>query len=439
MNVFTHMKTHPYVASLMTAIVAVVSIAGGVLAWGPDRPTFTTAKPADYITFNSITDNPAYGDERNFFRVKPADASDSAYSDKVALEPGKEYEGYAYFHNNAAVNLNLVATDTTMRIELPAVVDGSAKTNAFVRASNAKPVEVFDDTTLTSSSAVALRMVPGSATIHSRGAVDGKTLSDSLITSGVRLGYNNLDGKVPGCNEFAGYVTFRFVADQPNFSVEKKVSKHGADAWTKSYKAQPGETVDFLLKYKNTGSTTQKDVVIKDTLPTGMTYVAGSSVLANPSHPKGVKTDDGVTTKGINIGSYNPGQNAWVKFSAKVAEKDALECGATTLTNKQTVETNNGSKSDTAAVVVEKDCDKPKKIEVCELESKKIITIDEKDFDSTTQSKDLSKCNTTPDTPVTPETPSELPQTGASNMLQIFAVGALSYAVVLYVISRRSL
>lgn len=67
-----------------------------------------------------------------------------------------------------------------------------------------------DDIKLKNGSAgdIAVRYVPGSATIHSK-VVDGKTMADSIITTGAPLGYNALDGKVPGCNEFAGYVTFR--------------------------------------------------------------------------------------------------------------------------------------------------------------------------------------------------------------------------------------
>ena len=440
MNLLKKLQSHPVVSSFAAIIVAVAATAGVTLAWGPDRPTFTIQKPADYITFNSITNNPAYGDERNFFRVKPAAADNSAYSDTVALEPGKEYQGYVYFHNNAAANLNLVAKDTSMRVELPAVVNGSAKTNAFIRASNARPVEVFDDTTLTSSSAVALRMVPGSATIHSRGAVNGQQLSDSLITSGVKLGYSELNGDVPGCSKFAGYVTFRFVADQPNFTVDKKVSKHGENKWVESYKALPGETVDFLLQYKNTGTTKQSDVVIRDELPKGMTYVAGSAKLGNPSNPNGVKTDDGVTTTGLNVGAYNPGQNAWIIFSAKVPTKEALACGVNTLKNTETVKTNNGSKSDTADVVVTKECDtttpEEKNIKVCEIETKKIITINENQFNDTKHTLDMSKCA---DTPTTPATPTELPQTGvsANSLASFLGLGALVYAGALYSASRR--
>lgn len=472
MNIFTSIKSHPYISSAVATVLAVATIAGGAFAWGPDRQLFTSANPADFVTFNSITDNPAHGYEPNFFQVKPADASDSAYSDKIKLEPGKEYEGYVYYHNNAAANLNLVAKDTTMRVELPAVVDGTATTNAYVSASNATPREVFDDATLTSSSAVALRMVPGSAKIHSHGAVDGQKLSDSLITSGVKLGYDKLDGKVPGCDEFAGYVTFRFVADQPNFTVEKEVSKHGANKWGESYKAQPGETVDFLLQYKNTGSTVQNDVVIKDELPKGMSYVPGSAKLGNPSHPQGVKTNDGVTTTGLNVGSYNPGQNAWIIFSAKVAAKNELECGTNTMTNKQIVKTKNGSKSDTAKVVVDKECkDKPepKKIQVCDTTTNTIITIREDEFNGDIHTKDLAKCESIEacdienGTIVTidrstyednrdryttdltkcedePTVPAELPKTGlTSSLMSLLGLGALSYTTALYFSSRNRL
>lgn len=493
MSIFTLFKSHPFIISAIATVLAVAGIAGGVLAWGPDRPTFTAEVPADYITFNSITDNSAYGDERNFFRVKPADAPNSAYSDNVALEAGKEYQGYVYFHNNAAANLNLVARDTTMRVELPAVVDGGAKTNAFINSPDAKPVEVFDDATLTSSSAVAIRMVPGSATIYSNGAVNGQKLDDSLITSGVKLGYDKLDGKVSGCSEFAGYVTFRFVADQPNFTVEKQVSEHGKNKWSKSYQAQPNETVDFLLKYKNTGTTLQKDVVIKDSLPKGMTYVTGSTTLGNPSNPQGVKTNDGVTaTTGINVGSYNPGQNAWIIFSAKVDNKETLKCGENTLENKQIVETNNGSKSDTAKVVVTKTCPTPepepelKKIKVCRLKDKKYpVTIEESSFDSNKHSMDpadcedkptpepepqpekikvcdtkynkivnidqsaydenrsrytadLSKCDEAKEGPAPEEPVAELPQTGPSGpVMSLVGLGTLSYTTALYLTSRR--
>ena len=68
-------------------------------SWGPqDRATFTWAAPATYPTFNSITDNPFIGDERNFVRIKEYGTEDN-YSDDVYLEDGKEYEIKVDFTN----------------------------------------------------------------------------------------------------------------------------------------------------------------------------------------------------------------------------------------------------------------------------------------------------------------------------------------------------
>jgi uncharacterized repeat protein (TIGR01451 family)/LPXTG-motif cell wall-anchored protein len=428
-------------------IAAAVIIPAAVFAWGPSRQTFTTAAPADYITFNSITDNPAHGDERNFVQVREASASNTTYADEISLSAGKEYVMYMYYHNNAASNLNLVATGSYAKAEIPAVVpNGSNGTKAvgYVGATNANPTQVWDDVSFknTTGGDIALRYVPGSATIHNFGATDGATLSDNIITSGATLGYNALDGKIPGCNEFAGYVTFRIKADQPNFTVSKQVRAAGTATWSENVATKNGDTVDYQIEYKNTGTTEQSNVVLKDVLPQGVEYIPGSTYLKNASNSAAKNVSDNlVTAGGINIGNYTPGSNAFVKFSAKVNTKEAdLKCGDNVLKNVASANTNNGSKSDDANVTVNKKCE-PGKITVCELATKKIITIKESEFDTAKYTKDLSKCADTPVTPpVTPPTPPELPQTGVGeNIVAVLGLGALIASVGYYIASRRAL
>ncbi len=429
-------------SAIVAIIAAAIIVPVAVMAWGPDRTTFTTAKPADYITFNSITDNPAHGDERNFMQVREASASNTTYADEISLSAGKEYVVYMYYHNNAAVNLNLVATGTYAKAQIPAVVpNGSTgtKANGFVGASNAKPTEVWDDISFKNSTGgdIALRYVPNSATIHSFGKVDGMKLSDNIVTSGATLGYNALDGKIPGCNEFAGYVTFRIKADQPNFDFSKQVRTAGTTTWGESVAAKNGDTVDYQLEYKNTGTTQQNNVTLKDKLPKGLDYIKGSTYLINASNPSPKNVSDNIVTEGgLNIGDYTAGSNAFVKFSAKVNSKD-LECGKITLKNIATVHTNNGSKSDDANVTTSKECPPVvKKIQVCELETKTVISIKETDFDASKHSKNLEDCAPTPEVP---ETPTELPQTGAGDVAAIAGLAALIASTVYYVASRRAL
>ncbi|MDB5179601.1 MAG: exported protein of unknown function [Candidatus Saccharibacteria bacterium] len=429
-------------SAVVAMVAAAIIIPTAVLAWGPDRPTFTIAHPAGYVTFNSITDNPVQGDERNFVQVKDASASNSTYSENASLTPGKQYTVFVYYHNNAASNLNAsgigVAHGAYIKAQIPAVVaKGSTGTKAvgYVGAANATPTEVFDDVTFSNSTAgdIALRYVPGSAKIYNKGATNGSTLPDSIVTTGTPLGYNALDGTVPGCNDYAGYVTFNITADQSNFDLQKQVRVAGTTAWSESVNAAPGTTVEYQLTYKNTGTTEQNNVVLKDTLPTNLSYVAGSTYLKNVSNPTPKLINDTLTTStGINIGNYAPNSVAYVKFSAKVASETALSCGTSTLHNVATVETNNGSKQDSADVVVAnpKDC-APGTINVCQLSTKTIVNIKESDFDASKYSKDLSVCTTTPP---------ELPRTGMSeNIVAVIGLGAIVASVAYYIASRRAL
>ncbi|PKM60699.1 MAG: hypothetical protein CVU99_06655 [Firmicutes bacterium HGW-Firmicutes-4] len=206
--------------------------------WGPDRETYTVAEPADHVTFNSITDNPQLGDERNFVRIKE-DSETTTYTDNVTLEPGKVYQVMVYYHNNAESNLNDsgvgIAKNTTLKMEVPGVVKAGVKAvfTGTINSSNANPASVYDEAygTNETSGDVALRYVSGSATVGSNGAVDKATLPDSLFTTGTNLGYDSLDGVIPGCNEYSGYVIFKIRVDQPNFTVSNEVHKTSVEGW----------------------------------------------------------------------------------------------------------------------------------------------------------------------------------------------------------------
>jgi uncharacterized repeat protein (TIGR01451 family)/LPXTG-motif cell wall-anchored protein len=422
------------VAAIVTAAVVVPAVA---FAWGPvtGRQLFTTAAPADYVTFNSITDNPVQGFEPNFMQIKDASASNSTYTDNIKVQDGKEYTVFVYYHNNASSDLNAsgvgIAHGAFVRSEIPAVVNGTAQSVSYVGAANATPGQVFDNVTLTSDSALNLAMVPGSAHIYNKGLTNGMTMPDSIVTTGDPLGFDKLDGVVPGCNNYAGYVTFNVKATSSNFTVSKEVSKHGANAWTKNYTAQPGETVDYLIQYKNTGTSLQNDVALKDQLPTGETYVNGSTTFTTPLKANSKATDD-ITRAGINIGSYNAGGGAYAIFSATVASNDSLAvCGPNTLTNTASAIVNGTTKQDTAVVTVNKTCTTTTTVQACDTTTKQIVTINKSDLSNSKYTQDLTKC-----TPVV--TPPQLPHTGASeNILAFTGLGAMIASIVYYVRSRR--
>ncbi len=356
LTTFTQKISNKTLVTLAIALIAVLVIPISAFAWGPARQTFTIETPATYVTFNSITNNPAHGDERNFMQVREKDARNETYADEINVTGGKEYVVYVYYHNNAASNYNAsgqgIAHDAYARAEVTAVVpNGSAtKAAAYVGASNAKPTSVYDDITFKNNtgSDIAMRYVPGSTTIHNFGKTNGQTMPDTILgNGGVKLGYDALDGTLPGCNDYAGYITFRVVTTQPNFTFKKDVRLNGTKEWKDSIAAKPGDKVDYLLTYKNTGNVEQTNVTFKDELPKGVNYVNGSTKLTNGNNPNGKVLGDEMNAGGMNVGSYAPGAAAYLVFSATVEGDD---CNV--LTNRAAVTTNNGAREDTASVTV---------------------------------------------------------------------------------------
>ena len=353
-------------AALVAILAAAIVVPASLYAWGPGRATFTEANPAPYVTFNSITNNRVYGDERDFVMVKDAsNKQDGGWSNSATAEPGKEYVVRMYVHNNAASNLKLVAENVRASASIKQGTAKNIAISGFINSSNANPAQVWDDAALTSDKDFNVNYVPGSATFHNNSvgsAPSGVALPDSIMTSGgAMLGYDKLDGKIPGCYEYSGYVYFRVkpqFAPTNSFDTTKQVRKSGETAWQKNVSVNPGDEVEYLLSYKNTGQTQQNNVVMKDTLPQGISYVPGTTYLKNAANPSSVKISDNLTTaSGININGYTPGSNAYVTFKAKVGSNDQLPvCGPNKLTNKVRTSVDGGYKEDTADVTVPKEC-----------------------------------------------------------------------------------
>ena len=101
--------------------------------------------------------------------------------------------------------------------------------------------------------------------------------------------------------------------------------------------------------------------MIRDILPTNVEYVAGSTYVFNSNHQEGVniKSQDTITTSGLNIGTYTPRAQGYVQFTGKVVDK-TLACGSNQLVNWANVTTNGAvSGKDDASVMVDKECDEP--------------------------------------------------------------------------------
>jgi uncharacterized repeat protein (TIGR01451 family)/LPXTG-motif cell wall-anchored protein len=352
-------KRSPKSATIVAAVIGAVLIPTALLAWGPNRPTYTMASPADHVTFDSITDNPAIGDERNFVGIREV-GSNEDWNDTEPVSAGKQYMVRMYVHNNAASNLNMVAHNVTAMFNLPTTTGKSLEVDGFITSSNATPNQVYDKATFTNNQDFNLVYKSGSLLFANNIFPNGTPISESAFTSaGAKLGYNQMDGNIPGCNQYSGWLSF-VVTPQfgttTSFDVNKQVKKTGTTGWQKSVSVNPGDSVDYLISYKNTSEGNEDDVMVNDTLPAGINYVPSTTQLTNAAHTSPLTLSDNLTNgNGINIGGYTAGSNAYVKFTAKVNDP-TLVCGTKTYTNKVRVDVNGGYKESTADVVVTKAC-----------------------------------------------------------------------------------
>ncbi len=361
-------------------IGAVAAIAGAsalvAFAWGPSRTTYTMAKPADRVTFNSIVDNnKEVGDERYFVSASEytGNANNNKWTDATEVENGKEYVVRMYVHNNAASNLGLVAENVKAYVVLPTTTGTSIEVSGKISSSNANPTTVWDQTTFKSKNGEKFNLayVAGSAKYYN--TKDGKlrtfnldtTNNDLFTNTGVLLGYDKMDGKIPGCSQYSGYVTFHVKAQfaaKPDLEISKEVKLLNDSSWSEQVTAKSGDTVRYRIHFKNTGNVTMKNVTIRDILPTGLSYVAGSTTLTNNAHPKGVTLSDNLTKdSGVNLGDYAAGAGAWITFNATVDKSVSEKCGNTMLRNVAQANGGYGTKEDSADVFVEgKVCEEEK-------------------------------------------------------------------------------
>lgn len=200
--------------------VCLVLVPVKAYAWAPSRNTYTIQNPAPGNTFNSIIDNPNYGDERNFLRIRDQNSSywnnesRNGWTDTMEVLPGHAYDVKLYMNNAAADNLNLVAHDVRAHINLPTKENtfGYAfEVNGFLYSSNSTPNEIWDNIVLKGKQPFQVQVLDRE--YHNNAGVFN--LSEDVVNSkgigtGALLGYESMDGNIRGTYEESGYVILTF-------------------------------------------------------------------------------------------------------------------------------------------------------------------------------------------------------------------------------------
>ena len=170
------------------------------------------------------------------------------------------------------------------------------------------------------------------------------------------------------------------------------------------------------MTIKNTGRLDVTNVVVKDTLPSGVTLTG--DIQTKPE----TKVSGDITKDGLKIDKIEAGKQIQIIFTAKISvETDQLACGDNQFINKATATTDQDQTEDrtdnnSATTTVNRVC-----------------TI-------TPPEEPENPENPTPEEPAqpTPETPTVIAQTGVGETITtVIALGALAAAITAYIRSRE--
>ena len=171
----------------------------------------------EYYFVSARENNPDYYEEKRLWHTH------------LEAKKGKSYIIRLFAHNNNRFGTDATAEDVRVRFHIgPAVhvtadevhdVEGFSSENGYwavgvtgyISSSNADPKEYRYTMKFVSNKPFHLEYIPGSALFENNGiGAGGIRLPDSIVTDeGVMIGFDALDGEIPGCYKYSSYSIIR--------------------------------------------------------------------------------------------------------------------------------------------------------------------------------------------------------------------------------------
>lgn len=312
--------------------------------WGDNlggRDVYTNADVeagvlGDLVTLNSVIDSPIR-DARFFIWAHAVGSGEpeDPTANVVQVEDGKIYEIWMYVQND---NSGTTAEGVRAAISVPTMSTGKAcQIAGFVHSDNAVATKAWSTVTLTGEQGFALNYVFGETKLFNAAHPDGLSLSDGIVTKaaserGVLIGYDELDGKLPGGSDYGTYIMIQVQAqylEPVPMSVKSRARMDETAEWQEVLAGvQAGDELTYRVEYQNVSTGTEEKVLGAFELDPNLEYIAGSARFFNAEFPDGVNLKDDFVSNGVGIGDYGANANAIIEFRVRVAE-NLPEDGAT--------------------------------------------------------------------------------------------------------------
>jgi uncharacterized repeat protein (TIGR01451 family) len=223
-------------------------------------------------------------------------------------------------------------------------------TNVFVRDNLPSGFNYVSGSTRVDGSSVSDGIVSGGINVGSLGVGAIRTITFEATVnvsgSGTQTLSNVAYARADQVNEKSDSASVVVTVIQSifNLSITKAVrNETGGGGFSDSVNANNSEQLMFQIQVQNTSNVTLNNILVRDNLPSGLSYSSGSTRV------DGSSVSDGIVSGGINVGSLNQGNIRTITFEVTVNSGFSNQ----TLTNTAFARADQvNEKSDTATVFV---------------------------------------------------------------------------------------
>lgn len=279
------------------------------------------------ISGSSQAQIPQFNNASNDFetlRVKNRTRGDTTWQSSVTANPGDRIAFDIYYHNTGEGS---VAHNTKARLNFPTAAQSQISVNGYVTADNA--VAVSDTAVIYLNSGTANLNFDTTGRWYPHQTTVAQTVTISQSYGAVEFNMGDVNGTCEDQGHFVFEAVLSGTVGSPNLTVAKTVKKSTSGSnWASLINASPSEKVSFKIDVYSNGQTAAQNVVLRDTLPSNMSY-SGNLYIDGAYHAYSAAS----LASGINLGTINAGVSKTITFDATVYGENYFSSNNTLLTN----------------------------------------------------------------------------------------------------------
>lgn len=298
--------------------------------WGPARDGYYFDERPDHPVFNSIIDNPSYGDERHFLSIEGP--SHITGDHLITVIPWNSYTVRILYCNDGKPESNDsgigYAQKAKVAVKLPEKLSANKLEilQANISTTTGEHKDTWDQVALCCKEDVSIEYVIASMKIFNYGKLNGTILSRDLFTTGDYIGYNKLSGVIPAGMQYSGVIKFQIYVKP----VQKVTFEHTVSVDRRNYSDRvsvlPGDILTFRNTIKNDHFGVITDVTFRDELPEGLELIPDSTMLYAIPKIEGRKLSNNIASNGINTGRFGKDISGVLQYKVLVRKDIPVAC-----------------------------------------------------------------------------------------------------------------